>query len=220
MKTSSDLHEKLQEAARHRTVLDVGEQRVAKVYAEALLNAAATQGDVDGVVEEFESLVNDVFTQTPEFEALLSSGAIGRKQKDEVLRKIFADKLSPVFLNFLLVLSDHERLDMLRGILAAAQELRDERTGRMRVEVQSATPLPEDQRERLRRELKETFEREPLLSVRTDPELLGGLVVRVGDWLYDASVRTQLQSIRNQIIERSSHEIQSGRDRFSSADGN
>ena len=149
-----------------------------------------------------------------------ASGAIGRKQKDEVLRKIFAGKTSPVFLNFLLVLSDHERLDMLRGILAAAQELRDERMGRMRVEVQSATPLPEDQRERLRRELKETFQREPLLSVRTDPELLGGLVVRVGDWLYDASVRTQLDSIRNQIIERSSHEIQSGRDRFSTAIGN
>ena len=220
MKSSSDLHEKLQEAARQGTVLDVGEQRVAKVYAEALLNAAAKQGDVDGVVEEFESLVNDVFTRTPEFEALLSSGAIGRKQKDEVLRKTFADKLSPVFLNVLLVLSDHERLDMLRGILAAAQELRDERMGRMRVEVQSATPLPEDQRERLRRELKETFQREPLLSVRTDPELLGGLVVRVGDWLYDASVRAQLDSIRNQIIERSSHEIQSGRDRFNSADGN
>ena len=103
---------------------------------------------------------------------------------------------------------------------SATQELRNERMGRMRVEVQSATPLPEDQRERLRRELKETFQREPLLSVRTDPELLGGLVVRVGDWLYDASVRVQLDSIRNQIIERSSHEIQSGRDRFSSADGN
>ena len=220
MKSSTDLHEKLQEAARQRTVLDVGEQRVAKIYAEALLNAAAAQGDVDGVVEEFESLVNDVFTQAPEFEALLSSGAIGGKQKVEVLRKTLEGKASPVFLNFMLVLSDHERLDMLRGILAAAQELRDERTGRMRVEVQSATPLPEHQRERLRRELKETFQREPLLSVRTDAELLGGLVVRVGDWLYDASVRTQLQSIRNQIIERSSHEIQSGRDRFSSADGN
>src|SRR5205823_10010849 len=113
-----NLTNRLREAARHRTVLDVGEQRVAKVYAEALLNAAAKDGDVEGVVEEFESLVNDVFTQTPEFEALLSSGAIGRKQKDEVLRKTFSGKTSPVFLNFLLVLSDHERLDMLRGILA------------------------------------------------------------------------------------------------------
>ena len=58
-----------------------------------------------------------------------------------------------------------------------------------------------------------------MLATKIDPDLLGGLVVRVGDWLYDASVRTQLETIRNQIIARSSHEIQSGRNRFSSPNG-
>jgi F-type H+-transporting ATPase subunit delta len=47
-----------------------------------------------------------------------------------------------------------------------------------------------------------------------DPSLLGGLVVRTGDYVYDASVRTRLETIRKQLIERSSHEIQTGRDRF------
>ena len=58
--------------------------------------------------------------------------------------------------------------------------------------------------------------REPVLELTVDPTLLGGLVVRVGDNLFDGSVRTRIDTLRKQLIERSSHEIQSGRDRFSS----
>ena len=61
---------------------------------------------------------------------------------------------------------------------------------------------------------------EPVLDVQVDPELLGGLVVRVADWQFDGSVRSRLQNLRNQLIENSSHEIQSGRDRFRSDEGN
>jgi F-type H+-transporting ATPase subunit delta len=211
------LQEKLVDAARQHTVLDVGGQRVAKVYAVALLNAAQAKGELADVLGELDDLVNKVFSVRPEFETFLTSGAVGRRQKEEVLGKTFQGRCSDTFLNFLLVLNHHERLDMLRGILQSAQELSDDRTGRMRVRVTSAVSLPDDQRNRLVAELRETFQREPLLDLRTDPDLLGGMVVRVGDWLYDASVRSQLLDIRHQIIERSSHEIQSGRDRFSSA---
>ena len=82
--------------------------------------------------------------------------------------------------------------------------------------MRSAVPLDEGQLERLRQELRADFRREPILTAVVDPELLGGLVVRVGDWVYDASVRTRIETVRNQLIERSSHEIQLGRDRFSS----
>jgi F-type H+-transporting ATPase subunit delta len=84
------------------------------------------------------------------------------------------------------------------------------------VEVRSAVPLPDDQRERLLNQLRATLQREPILQTRVDENLLGGLVVRVGDWVYDASVKTRLETIRHQLTERSSHEIQSRRDRFSS----
>ncbi len=76
-------------------------------------------------------------------------------------------------------------------------------------------PLPDDQLERLRNELRGALRREPILETRVDPDLLGGLVVQVGDWVYDSSVRSRVADIRNQLIERSSHEIQSRRNRFS-----
>jgi F-type H+-transporting ATPase subunit delta len=77
-------------------------------------------------------------------------------------------------------------------------------------------PLEHDHQEQLLGELRQAFQREPILELRVESDLLGGLVVQVGDWLYDASVRSRIARIRNQLIERSSYEIQSGRDRFSS----
>ena len=119
-------------------------------------------------------------------------------------------------LNFLLVLNDHDRLELLRSIRLSYRDLLEERTGKVRVLVRSAVPLPEDQKERLLRELGDTLHREPVLDMTVDPELLGGLVVQVGDWLYDASVKNRLETIRDDLVQRSSHEVQVGRDRFSS----
>jgi F-type H+-transporting ATPase subunit delta len=204
----------------HETVLDVGTQRVARVYAEALLGAATQQGKADEVLEEFETLVGPVFHADLNFEAFFASGAIGRDRKAQVIHSLFDGKASDVFINGLLVLNDHERLDLLRPIAQAYREMRDQRAGRMRVQVSSAIPLAEDQQEKLRQELRAAFDKEPILDVQVDPDLLGGMVVRVGDWLYDHSVRTQLESIRHQLIARSSYEIQSGRDRFSTPVGN
>jgi F-type H+-transporting ATPase subunit delta len=204
----------------HPTVLDVGTQRVAKVYAEAILRAAPTRQESDELLEELDALVNDVLPADPRLEAFLGSGVISRHAKAAAIRSVFSSRASPLFVHALLVLNDHGRLDLLRPIAAACRELRDQQAGRMRVQVRSAVPLPDDQKERLLQELRETFQTEPLLETKIDQDLLGGMVVQVGDWLYDHSVRTQLETIRDQIIARSSYEIQSGRDRFCIADGN
>ncbi len=199
------------------TDFDVGEQRVAQTYAEALLNAAQKQGQAEAVLDDLEALVREVFRTDPGLEQFVGSGAIGRDRKAAVIRKVFEGRADPVFVNFLNVLNNHDRLGLLRPIAAAAHELQNERAGRVRVLVRSAVPLPDDQRDRLRQQLHDSLRKEPLLETRVDPDLLGGLVVRVGDWVYDASVRTQIESLRNQLIARSSYEIQSRRDRFSSA---
>lgn len=213
------LSQKLQEAARQRTVLDVGAQRVGKVYAEALYHAAAKENQAGEVLEEFDALVDDLFRRDPRLEAFLSSTAIGRDRKRAALDSAFGGKANPVFVNFLQVLNNHDRLDVLRAVHAAYRNLFDQKAGRMRVEVQSAVPLADDQRQRLVGELRQAFGREPVLDERTDPELIAGLVVRVGDWVYDTSLRSRLRALRNDLIERSSYEIQSRRDRFCSPNG-
>ena len=208
------------EGADFPATADVGAQRVAEVYAEALLNAAANQGQADSILGDLQSLLAEVFQAAPEFEAFLKSGAIGRDRKAEVIRSAFENRASPLMTNFLLVLNDHERLDLLRPILVAARDLADQRAKRVRVRVRSAVPLPNDQRERLSQQIRDSLQLEPIVETEVDTDILGGLVVQVGDWQYDASVRTQLDILRSQLFERSSHEIQSRRDRFCSTDGN
>jgi F-type H+-transporting ATPase subunit delta len=199
---------------------DVGAQRVAHVYADAFLNAAEKKGQIEAVIEELNSLIHDLFQARPELEIFLASGSIGRDRKAHVIQSVFEKRASDVFTNFLLVLNHHERLELLRLILTAVMEIRDQRARRIRVQVRSAVPLPSDQADRLRQRIREVFQLEPIVQSQVDPELLGGVVVKVGDWLYDASVRTKLESIRKQLIEKGSHEIQSRRDRFSIASGN
>ena len=204
------------EQVHHQTVFDDELRHVGGVYAEALLNAAEKSGQADEVYQELRALVVDVFRRDPQLEAFLSSRAVSRAHKDEVLQKAFDGRAADVFSNFLHVLNAHDRLDTLRAVALAYRELYEQRAGRLRVQVRSAVPLQDDQQDRLRNELREAFQKEPVLETRVDPDLLGGMIIQVGDRLYDSSIRTRLDQIRNQLIERSSHEIQSGRDRFSS----
>jgi ATP synthase F1 delta subunit len=195
---------------------DVSAQRIARVYAEALYRSAEERGQVAEIVEEMSSLIDDVFGADPTLEMNLPVGTVGRDRKTAILQKTFAGRSSELLLNFLIVLSNHDRLPLLRAIRHALTELHEERSGQVPVDVRSSAPLTEPQLERIRNEVRESFGREPLLRTAVDPDLIGGLTVQVGDWLFDATVRTQLDTFRNQLIERSSHAIQSGRDRFSS----
>ncbi len=202
----------------HETVLDTGTQRVARVYAEALYRAAQQHGQVDELLEQLEALVGGAFGKDSQLEAFLTSGAVGRARKADVIEKGFRGRADDLLVNFLLVLNDHERLGILRSLVSVYRELRDERSGHVRVRVESAVPLADDQRRRLGDRLKSILNKEPVLETKVNPDLLGGVVVQVGDLVMDHSVRTQLDDLRNQILERSSHEIQSGRDRFRSDD--
>lgn len=203
-----------------RRHISVGERHLARVYAEALLNLAEKLGQVEQIKAELRELVVELVQLEPRFEDFLSSAAIAQKHKEKLIRTTFEGRLHPTLLNFLLLLNENNRLGLLRTISEALGLLHDQRTRRIAVQVQSAVPLNGDQLARLQSDLRSTFNLEPVLQVSIDPDLLGGLVIRVGDWLFDASVRSRLHLLRKQLIASSSYEIQCQRDRFSSDTGN
>lgn len=196
---------------------DISAKRLATVYAEAFLNAAEAAGQVAQVLEEIDSVIDDVFQHDVRLEPLLAGAAVGRKIRKLAIEKTFEKRACTTFYKFLLVLNDHERLDLIRPIRRALHELYDERARRLRVQIYSATPLSEEFQNRIKATMHDAFKLEPVLVLQVDPALLGGLKIRIGDKVYDGTVRTRIDNLRNQLIERSSHEIQSRRDRFSSA---
>lgn len=203
-----------------RTTVDVGMLQVAQVYAEAFLNAAEKAGQVDEALEDFEAVVNLAGVPRSDVRQLFVSGVIGRLRRDGLIRKVFDGRANPLLVNFFLVVNDHERVSLLPAILFEARALRDRRASLLPVNLAAAVPLSEDQVERIRQRVRDVLHVEPIIEVKVDPELLGGIQLRVGDWLFDGTVRSYLNALRDQILARSSHEIQSGRDRFSSAIGN
>lgn len=189
--------------------------RIPRTYAEGLLAAAEQRGEVLAVAENFHSLVYDVFPACPGLEAFLDTVAVTRKAKDEALTRMFEGKAVPLFLDFLRLLNRKERLGMLRLIGIAFRTILENRANHERVLVESATELTEDQKAKLKETLKAVLKKTPVLVVRVNPDLIGGLVVHVGDKVLDTSVRSKLATLRNQLLARGSHEIQTRRDRFS-----
>src|SRR5262245_20868367 len=129
-----------------RATIDVSGQRVARVYAEALLDEAQAHNLADQVHEELELLQRDVAGSDPLLANFFLGGVVGRQTRAEALRRAFEGKVSGIFLNFLLVLNDHQRLELLRSIIEQYGTLYEARTGKIRVRVGSAVPLADDQR--------------------------------------------------------------------------
>lgn len=199
---------------------NVGSQNVAAVYAKAYLGATEAAGSTDAALAELESLVSDVLDKLPRLDAILSSGLVSAEQKIELIDKSVGTKASPLLRNFLKVLARHGRLDVLRGVHNEARKMVDKMRGRFRVHVTTAAELDGQLQKQLTDTLRGMLGGQPVLEVKTRPELIGGIVLRVGDTVYDGSIATRLARIREQMIDRSVHEIQSGRDRFGSAEGN
>lgn len=193
---------------------DVGVEHVASVYAKALLGAAGKIGQLDAVLAEFDALVGEVLDKFPRFEAILASWLVSHEETSGVLDRVLGGRVSPTLLDFLKVVSRHGRLDCLRAIHRMAHALRDEMAGRIPVELITAAPVDGAVLARLTEQLRGLVDGEPVVRQTVDADLIGGAVVRVGDTVYDGSILTQLELLRQQMIDRSVHEIQSRRDRF------
>ncbi|MSR53850.1 MAG: ATP synthase F1 subunit delta [Gemmataceae bacterium] len=191
-------------------------QRIARVYAEALMNVAEQRGLAKEVDQELQGIVTQVFSTSPEIERGLASPVLKRSAKTPILERAFQGKVSELLFNFLVVLNSKDRLVLVRNVAFAYSNLLDERAKRLRVRVRSAVPLTESQSEKLRQSIGQSTGLEVMLAAKVDASLLGGMIVQVGDKVFDSSVRTRIEAIRNQLLARSSYEIQAGRDRFSS----
>jgi F-type H+-transporting ATPase subunit delta len=192
-------------------------RKVARVYAEALLDVAESKNQADEIGRELAMLVNGVLKQNPDVAATLESPVVKRTVKAPLIAKAFKENSSELTFSLLNVLNSKDRLGLLRHIAAAYLQMLDVRAKRLRVVVKSVVPLSDDQLGHLKLAVGQAYGLEPIIVAKTEPDLLGGMIVQIGDLVFDGSVATKIKNIRNQLLARSSYEIQVGRDRFSTA---
>ena len=199
---------------------DVTREQLAKVYAEALCGACEAKNvPVDLVLEEYDSLIADVFNVWPKFEAVLASAMVSQEEKSRIINQIFGGA-GEMFKNFLKTLTKRGRLDLLRDIHRQTHSLNNQKKGRIPVTITTAEKLDTADELSLIEKLRVIIGGEPEIRSIVDPLTIGGIIVRVGDTVFDASIATQLNNVRQQMIDRSTHEIQSRRDRFRNTEGN
>jgi F-type H+-transporting ATPase subunit delta len=199
---------------RQPTVLDTGQQHLGMVYAKALLDAAAKTYQAEAVLEEFDAFVWDVLDRLPRLEAALASPRVALEAKLTMLDRALAGKMSVTLLNFLKVVCRHRRFDCIRAMNQAAHKLFNEMTGRVDVMVRTAAPLTDELRRQVAQRLEEALGKQVNLHVAIDERLIGGLVVRVGDTVYDVSLLSQLNRVRTAAVETSARAISGAFERF------
>lgn len=191
------------------TVLDDQAAAGARTYAEALLGAADKEGQADSAVDEVREILDDVFFANPAFSEVVVSPERSQEERDRLLVQLFEGRALPVVVRFLRVLNLHGRLGLLPLVAEEARRMLDRRHHRRPARVVSAVPLEEDQVAALKVRIASMIGAEPVLTLEVDPALIAGLVVQVGDEVFDTSIRSQLARLRRQVVEGKMHEVRS-----------
>ncbi len=180
---------------------------LSQIYAHSLCELAEEASGLDGVVsiqQELDELVKLV-ADNDRLGAFLVSKIIPIHRKRESIRAIFGDgKVTDLLLRFLLVLNDNERLDYLNAISVSLKEIYWARINRIKVEVITAEPMDEDQRANVRNQIKDALGQDAVLTNEVVPDIVGGLKLRIGDQLIDASVATRLAKMRESLTRNGS----------------
>jgi F-type H+-transporting ATPase subunit delta len=190
--------------------VDIAADSVAKIYAQAIVEAAEAAGCRREVLAELGGLARDVLPKVPEAAAVFSSPKIAIEEKDRIIDRLASGRLRPTTTNALHVLARHGRLGMLAAVVRAAERLADDRDGRKQATFTTAVPLDSAEQARVVGETEKALSATLVPTFVVDPAIIGGLVVRVGDTIYDQSVATGLARLGGRLHKRNIHAIQTG----------
>jgi F-type H+-transporting ATPase subunit delta len=164
-------------------------------YASALMAIAQSQNLVDRFSQDVSSLL-DLLRESEDLRALLTNPLAKNEAKGVVLQRIVGDEIHPTIRNFLMVLVERRRIMFLEGICKQFQALVRQLNKTVLAEVTAAVPLNDGQRQSISdKVIAMTGAHHVELEVKTDPELIGGVIIKVGSQVVDASLRGQLRQI-------------------------
>lgn len=179
---------------------------VARTYADTLLELAEDDTGSQAWLEMLSEVVG-LYESSPRFAAFLDTPRVSEEDKTRVLREVFGDGYPENFVRFLLVVLRKRRQRMLPAIDEAARDLLYERTGRVHATVTLMSEPDAEFRNEIEEKLSRVLGREVDADFRTDPRLVGGMVVRAGDRVLDGSVRRRLQMLKRSLLESNQQSV-------------
>ncbi len=190
------------------TVFDVDVEKLARVYAQAGLNAAGDPSAQERFMEELNTIVSEVLTKFPALGRVFASALVSNEEKLGILDRVFDKNVSVTALNFMKIIAKHGRLGVLRQIIQSANALWQVRRNQVSVKLELAHPVDAALEQEMIDLLGKKLNAKPLVTIVINPELIAGFVVRTGDRVLDASTRTNLERARLGMIARAVEAIQ------------
>jgi F-type H+-transporting ATPase subunit delta len=174
---------------------------ISKRYARAFFEIATEEKQLERYYNELNQFAS-IVAQNKDLSDFLANPVFDQGSKKGVVKSIIGKlQLSTMTISFLNLLVDKKRIDILNDIVICYRQLMDETLKRVRVNLKTAFPLSDNMQKYINSSLEKLTGQEVELFIENDPNLLGGIIIGVGDTLYDGSIKNQLNNMRNLLGE-------------------
>ncbi len=174
-------------------------ESLARRYSLALFNLAGKQEILDSVQEEF-NLLDELLTMQENFRYFIISPKIDVREKKQILKSVFEDRMTPAMLNFIFLLLDKKRQTLIRKIKKHFDTLCDNFHKKTNITVRPAVKLDDDVLDQIKNVYEEVLDKSVTIQEEVDPSIIGGFQVRVGNTIYDASIAQSLNNMRRSLM--------------------
>jgi len=177
-----------------------GQGGAAGEYARAILDLASEGGEAESLWEELRG-VKQVVEANPVFGAFLRDPTIGENERRRVLDKVFGGKVCKLLSHAMGVMNKKGRLGLLGAVADEYREMLDEQMGKVKVRVTVPREMDQAALAEVGRRISEALNKKAEVEQVVDESIIGGMVIRVNDRLIDASVRRQLEAMKERLTE-------------------
>ncbi len=174
--------------------------QVSRRYARALLEIGTSEGNLDALVGDVNT-VADAFESSGDLRAALLNPEVPHASKKAILTDVCARlAVGKTATNATLLLGDRRRIALLPEIAQLLREMNDAKKGLLRAEVTTAIPLSDAFYQKLLATLETLSKKRVVLDKKNDPALIGGVVLRIGDLVLDSSLKTRLDGLKHALL--------------------
>lgn len=178
----------------------MADYKISLRYATSLLGSAIEKKNLDTVSKDLE-FASAVIEKYNNLKLMLASPVVKPKLKASILQEIFKDKVSEDTMKFILFVVEKNREEFLVSIMKKFLELKDEHLGIVNIKIKAAQEFSEEQAKQLKAKFEGMLNKQVRFKFEIDKSIIGGFIARVGDTVYDASIKHQLNILKKQFAE-------------------
>lgn len=171
------------------------EKKISSRYAKAIYGLAKESNLQDTVLSDF-ALILKTIADSKELSNMVDSPVVSSQKKYDIFKEIFEDSISNTTYNFIKLLTEKSRENLLGDIAYQYELIYNEANNRLPVIIYSAVELDEDSKSQIETKLTEWTKKTILSEYKVDPSIKGGLKIKISDWVFDASIQNQLNKLR------------------------